>query len=207
MTEKRFVFVCCPAITGLRLNFPYIHLSLRARLNEPAGESDAILSLVGDQYTCSPTFTFEHVDPNASFLCFHVREPQSGADQALVTLPIVWFTPNSVVKYPFPMRTVINPGQTFFHAEVHRCENGGAAFDAPPGHLTVIPNWSVPVQSPPGPDSAIWRTGRCLPASILDATSTASNRDSAASISPAAVCEPRPWGSAIVLYSPPQFVL
>jgi hypothetical protein len=135
---------------------------------------------------CRCSLHLQYVDPNASFLCFHVREPQSGTDQSLVTLPIVWFTPNSVVKYAFPIRTVINPGQTFFHAEVHRCENGGAAFDAPPGHLTVIPNWSVRAQSPPGPDSALYRTRRCLPASI----------------SPTAVCEPRPWGSVFVLCSP-----
>jgi hypothetical protein len=148
MTDKKFVFVCCPAITGLPVTSLVPTLSFRVWLSPASEDSTATLSLDRDHYICKSTFTFEYNTPTASNLCFHVGYPGSGIDLARLTLPLSWFPPNTVVKFQFPMKTNNHRIQTLFYAEVHRCEDRHAAFDAPQGSLTVTPAWTVQPQAP-----------------------------------------------------------
>jgi hypothetical protein len=155
MEYKKFVFACCPTVTGLRIPTNR-KLLLFARLNIPTEETSAPLSFTGDRLTCKSTFTFEYGNALTTNLCLAIRESNQQADLARLTLPLKWFQINRVVKFHFPMKTREGSVATFMFVEIHLCENHEGAFLAPPGSLTVAPAWSAPMQAvPPYPTSGV----------------------------------------------------
>lgn len=104
-----------------------------------------------DVLTTTTIWSFKYVEPKASYLNFILLESQNPFEDkeiARMVLPLIWFTPNTVVRSSFPMKSKFFKNESITaDIDIHLSENGANAYVAPLGNLLVNPSMSLHTRS------------------------------------------------------------